>query len=160
MKIITGDIFDLVAQGNFDILIHGCNCFCVMGKGFARDIKHYYPEAYAADCRTSAGDHSKLGSYTKVTTTRHGKGGDIKFNLPPLTIVNAYSQFDYGPSGRRADYKAIHSVFKKIKEEFSGKQIVYPRIGAGLARGNWTVISEIINEELAGESHTLVLLPE
>jgi len=30
-------------------------------------------------------------------------------------------------------------------------------IGAGLAGGDWTVISKIINKELEGEDHTLVM---
>ena len=36
------------------------------------------------------------------------------------------------------------------------KQIGYPGIGAGLAKGDWSVISNIIDVELAGEEHTLV----
>jgi O-acetyl-ADP-ribose deacetylase (regulator of RNase III) len=43
-----------------------------------------------------------------------------------------------------------------VKRQFAEKSIGYPRIGAGLAGGDWTVISAIIEEELLGESHTLV----
>jgi hypothetical protein len=32
----------------------------------------------------------------------------------------------------------------------------YPKIGAGLARGDWPTIAAMIDEELAGEDHTLV----
>jgi len=35
--------------------------------------------------------------------------------------------------------------------------MAYPAIGAGLAGGNWEVISQIIEEELDGEDHTLVV---
>ena len=38
----------------------------------------------------------------------------------------------------------------------TGKRIGYPRIGAGLAKGDWGVISNIIDVELGGEDHTLV----
>jgi O-acetyl-ADP-ribose deacetylase (regulator of RNase III) len=41
---------------------------------------------------------------------------------------------------------------------FSGKRIGYPKIGAGLAGGDWNIISSIIDKELIGEDHTLVLL--
>jgi len=51
----------------------------------------------------------------------------------------------------------VHNLFKKIKQQFSGKRIGYPKIGAGLAGGDWERISRIIDEELAGEDHTLVL---
>jgi len=56
----------------------------------------------------------------------------------------------------KANYEAIRNVFKNIKENFSGKKIGYPAIGAGLARGDWKIISSIINEELKDENHTFV----
>jgi hypothetical protein len=31
-----------------------------------------------------------------------------------------------------------------------------PKLGAGLAKGDWELISQIITEELAGEDHTFV----
>ncbi|WP_444933164.1 hypothetical protein [Microbulbifer sp. JTAC008] len=55
-----------------------------------------------------------------------------------------------------ADYEAIRSVFTKVKKDFPGKRIGYPLIGAGLAGGDWEVISSIIENELEGENHTLV----
>ena len=161
MKIIQGGIFDLVAEGKFDVIIHGCNCFCTMGAGIAKTVKQLYPEAYAADCKTRMADLGKLGTYSSVYVPRRNKNSICHDpTLRAIAIVNGYTQFDYGRDGRRADYKAIHSVFKRVKQEFSGKVIAYPKIGAGLARGNWHTIAEIIDEELAGEEHYLVLLPE
>ena len=43
---------------------------------------------------------------------------------------------------------------------FSGKRIGYPKIGAGLAGGYWNIISKIIDKELEGENHSLVLLDQ
>ena len=45
---------------------------------------------------------------------------------------------------------------KALNVRFSGRRIGYPKIGAGLAGGDWTLIASIIEEELAGEDHTLV----
>ncbi len=56
----------------------------------------------------------------------------------------------------KANYEAIRSVFKKLKSNYSGKRIGYPKIGAGLAGGDWEKISKIIDEELFNEDHTLV----
>ena len=39
---------------------------------------------------------------------------------------------------------------------FDGQRIGYPRIGAGLAGGDWSEIAGIIGEELEGQDHTLV----
>lgn len=147
MKIVKGDLILLAMDGHFDVIIHGCNCFCAMGAGIARGIKAQFPEAFEADLATEIGDRSKLGSFSHGAVVRDGHA---------ITIVNAYTQFHYSGSGVLADYDAIRTVFEKIKTGFSGKRIGYPLIGAGLAGGDWSVISGIINEALGGEDHTLV----
>ena len=147
MKTIKGDLIKLAMEGESDLIIHGCNCFCTMGAGIAKTIKQKFPAAYQADLTTEKGDNSKLGKITwaKVQT----KNGD-------LIIVNGYTQFNWRGSGRKADYEAIRSVFRNVKEKFSGLRIGYPAIGAGLARGDWAIISEIIATELNEENHTFV----
>ena len=147
MKIIKGDLIKLALEGNFDVIVHGCNCFCTMGAGIAKVIKSEFPEAYEADCRTEKGSKDKLGTYSHATVERNGN---------EITVINAYTQHDYKGTGMKADYDAIRSVFKKIKSNYSGKRIGYPKIGAGLAGGDWDQISKIIDEELTDEDHTLV----
>ena len=148
MKTVRGDLISLAKKGEFDVIIHGCNCFCTMGAGIALQVRECFPQAYEEDLKTKRGDKNKLGdiSYTEVEV----KG--VK-----LIVVNAYTQYSYRGRGQKADYKAIRSVFKKIKEKYTGLRIAYPAIGAGLAGGNWEVISKIINEELADENHTFVI---
>lgn len=82
MKILTGDLIALGKGDTFDVIVHGCNCFCVMGAGLAKAIRSEFPEVYRADQGTEA----------------------------------------------------------------------------GLAGGDWERIAAIINEELAGEDHSLVVL--
>ena len=147
MKEITGDLIQLFRAGQFDVIVHGCNCFCTMGAGIAKTIKEQFPEAYEADLTTVAGDKSKLGAYTKAKITMSGKD---------CYIVNAYTQYDWRGKGVKADYDAIRSVFSRIRDEFPTARIGYPLIGAGLARGDWGRISTIIDEELRGMDHTLV----
>jgi len=147
MKTVKGDLIFLAKEGEFDLIIHGCNCFCTMGAGIAKLIKNEFPEAYQVDLQTIKGDKSKLGdiSWAKSQT----KSGE-------LIIVNGYTQFNWKGVGQKADYKAIREVFKKVKNEFAGLRIGYPAIGSGLAKGNWQVISKIIEEELRNEDHTFV----
>lgn len=147
MKEVTGDIIQLFRDRQFDVIVHGCNCFCTMGAGIAKTIKEQFPEAYEADLTTSAGDKNKLGTYTKAKIT---------MNSADFYIVNAYTQYDWRGKGVKADYEAIKSVFSRIRNEFPNARIGYPLIGAGLARGDWGIISKIINEELCGMNHTLV----
>lgn len=147
MKKVKGDLLQLFAEDQFDVIIHGCNCMCVMGAGIAKTIKTIYPEAYKADLSTTKGDRSKLGTISFAEVKVEGK---------LLIIVNAYTQYHWRGRGVKADYDAIRNAFKMIQCEFSGKRIAYPAIGAGLAGGNWELISGIINEELKGEDHTFV----
>lgn len=151
MKVVKGNIFDLAEQGEFDVVVHGCNCFCTMGKGIAKEVKTRYPWVYEADLKTHKGDKDKLG-----TVSLEG----VQAGQHTFSIINAYTQYDYrGSAGTvNLDYEALRSCFKHIKQRFSGCRIAYPKIGAGLAGGDWNIISAIIDEELEGEDHTLVLL--
>ena len=147
MKIVKGDLIKLALKGNFDLIIHGCNCFCTMGAGIAKTIKQTFPEAYSADLKTRKGDRSKLGTITWIET-------QSKFGH--LIVVNGYTQFHWKGKEGKVDYAALRQVFRNVKQEFSGLRIAYPAIGAGLAGGNWEIISNIIDEELIGEDHTFV----
>jgi O-acetyl-ADP-ribose deacetylase (regulator of RNase III) len=147
MPSLRGDLIELAKAGKFDVIVQGCNCQCRMGRGIALTIKQQFPEAVAADAKTIVGDREKLGTFTTAKIDRDG------YNF---TIVNGYTQFHWDGEGVLADYDAIRSVFRQVKNQFSGQRIGYPKLGAGLARGDWTIISQIINEELAGEDHTFV----
>ena len=35
MKVTQGDLLQLALAGQFDVIVHGCNCQCQMGKGIA-----------------------------------------------------------------------------------------------------------------------------
>jgi O-acetyl-ADP-ribose deacetylase (regulator of RNase III) len=147
MKTMTGDLLQCALEGQFDVIVHGCNCQCQMGKGIALSIKRLFPEAYAADCATVRGDPAKLGTISVAQVRRNG----IAFY-----IVNGYTQVRWRGNGVKADYDAIRSVMNVVKTEFSGKRIAYPKIGAGLAGGEWATIRSIIEQALDGEDHTYV----
>ena len=144
IKYIDGD---LVKEAElFDVIAHCCNCYCNMGAGIAPQIKAKFPEAYLVDCTTERGDESKLGT---ITFTE---------NTTPI-VVNLYGQYDY--TGRRhgemdLDYDALRSALRAMKQEFSGLLFGLPKIGAGLAGGDWDVIEAIIEEELEGERVMIV----
>ncbi|MES0095874.1 macro domain-containing protein [Mesorhizobium sp. M0019] len=147
MQTVRGDLLQLALDGTFDVIVHGCNCQCQIGKGIALSIKQRFPEAYAADCATLKGDPAKLGSLSVA---------EIKRDSRIFHVVNGYTQFHWQGKGVKADYQAIRKVIQAVKGRFTGKRIGYPKIGAGLAGGDWEIIGSIIDDELAGEDHTLV----
>ncbi len=69
MKRIEGDLIRLANLGHFDVIIHGCNCFCTMGAGIAKAIREQYPAAYEADLATEKGNRGKLGSYSSAVVS-------------------------------------------------------------------------------------------
>lgn len=147
MQTEQGDLVQKAKAGEFDVIVHGCNCFCQMGAGIAKTIKQVFPAAYQADLTTVSGDHSKLGSYSVAHIDVPGR---------VLTIVNGYTQYQWRGGGLKADYAAIRQVFRSVKQAYTGLRIGYPALGAGLAGGDWTLIAAIIDEELAGEEHVFV----
>ncbi|MBW8809775.1 macro domain-containing protein [Lysobacter capsici] len=147
MKIIQGDLLQLAADGRFDVIVHGCNCQCQMGKGIALSIKRRFPAAYRADLQTEKASRDKLGTYSQAEVSENGHA---------FVVVNAYTQFHWRGPGVRAEYDAIERAMASIARQFHGKRIGYPLIGAGLAGGDWSRISAIIDAALAGEDHTLV----
>lgn len=152
MKTIYGDLVKLADQDHFDMIIHGANCFHTMGSGIARQLALKWPEVLLADKRTRYGDITKLGTYS-VATTKSATGRNF-------SVVNAYTQFRYGREKQQVDYEAIRNCFNLIKGITLPHcfRIGYPAIGAGLGGGDWNIISKIIDEELNGRDHTLVLL--
>jgi ribA/ribD-fused uncharacterized protein len=148
IKIIYGDLIQLANNYFFDIIIHGCNCFNTMGAGIALSIKKEFPEAYKADLETIKGDKNKLGTFTSIYIPKY-----------LLTIINAYTQYNWGGKGIQCDYKAIDQVFKKIYDKYGkqNKKFGIPLIGCGLAGGDYKQVLSIIEKNMPNENITLVI---
>lgn len=149
MKLVKGDLLAMAKAGEFDIIIHGCNCFNVMGAGIAAQIAQQFPDAQMADNETVRGDPGKLGTYTI------GMGGR-------LVILNAYTQYGTSNTGKDVfEYTAFERVLDKIATRFGKWRIGLPMIGMGLAGGDAERIIPMIEAfaermEKQGGSATLV----
>jgi O-acetyl-ADP-ribose deacetylase (regulator of RNase III) len=56
LKTARGDLLKMGRDNEFDIIIHGCNCFNTMGGGIAAQIAQQFPDARLADDETVRGD--------------------------------------------------------------------------------------------------------
>lgn len=150
MKTLRGDLLAYALNGRLPVIVHGCNCFCNFGAGIAKQVKNTFPEAFDADKRTVAGNKNKLGTLSITQVVRGSRG---------ITIVNAYTQYRYGGGVVNADYDAIDKCFQQIRDEFGGLNMAigYPLIGCGLAGGDWSIVRPIIDENLKGLDHYLVV---
>jgi len=147
VKLIKGDLVALAAKGDYDVVVHGCNCMNQMGKGVALYLKNKWKQVYAADCMTIKGDASKLGSYTAA---------HLEVNGNAVVVVNAYTQYHYNGPGVLVQYDAVEAVLKQLKEAYSGKKLLMSKIGCGLAKGDWNVVSSMVNTLLKDEDVTVV----
>ena len=143
---VYGDLIALFKERKFSAIAHGCNCFHVMGAGIAGQIAEQFPEAYRADEVTSRGYSMKLGSYTDVMT-EYGR------------IINLYTQYRPGVEIPLRLYDSIKRGFERLDQEFGGDErfvLGIPKIGAGIAGGNWGYISYLIDAVTPNLNITLV----
>jgi O-acetyl-ADP-ribose deacetylase (regulator of RNase III) len=154
IKVVKGNLLDLFDNREFDAIVHGCNCFNNMGAGIAKQIKERYPSAYVEDCKTKKGDKHKLGDYTYTTLVDDFLPGYLQGSNQRY-VINAYTQYDY-KGHKPVDYEAIRKVFTLINRDFEGFKIGIPKIGAGLAGGDWDKIKRIIDSVTPNLDITLV----
>ncbi len=149
LKIIDGNLLDMADSGLFDMIVHGANCFCVMGAGIALQIKNKYPQAYEADLKTLKGDKQKLGHYSWAKVS-----DSVNLNF---VVVNAYTQYGLSNNGEDVlDYQALDNVLTLIKEDFHGMRMGFPLIGCGLAHGDEKKVISSISTILKNEDVTIV----
>ena len=57
-----GNLITLAELGHFDVVTHGCNCFCTMGAGIAPQMaKAFGCDKFAMEAPEYRGDINKLG---------------------------------------------------------------------------------------------------
>lgn len=136
LKRVKGNLIKQAFEGDYDVIVHGCNCWNNMGAGIALTIAANFPLAAEADYRTKRGDYNKLGTYTKA------EGFTKTDPVVLFTIVNAYTQFGFDARKGRDmfEYTAFDLILEKLLHEFPGARIGFPYIGMGLASGDSAMI--------------------
>ena len=138
-KEYTGNLLKDFQEDKIKTIVHGCNCYGVMGAGIARQIAMMYPIALDVDRKINAkgemaeplGNPNRLGTYSEVELSNGQK------------ILNCYTQFE---PGRNFEYRALIEVLIQINQNFAGEVVGFPRIGCGIGGGNWEVVKKLIQE--------------
>jgi len=147
LKYVQGDLIQMAMDSEFEVIVHGCNCFHKMGAGIALAIKNKFPDAYKIDLMTPKGVRYKLGKTSSEFCPNNKTG---------IRVVNAYTQFYPGKEDPEELYKNIYDCFKQIIYLYQGKKIGIPRIGCGLAGGDWSHVKNIIDEAIGDIEITAV----
>jgi O-acetyl-ADP-ribose deacetylase (regulator of RNase III) len=151
LKHTKGNLLDLAEAGEFDIVLHGANCFNTMGGGIAREIRERYPMVASVDMETVRGDYRKLGTWTECDA-----GDKNRF-----TVINAYTQFNMSQGNDVFEYAAFELILQKLTFMYPGKRFGLPYIGMGLAGGDKDTIIPMIEhfaERVALEGGTVTLV--
>ena len=150
IQYIEGDLI----KSDLSVICHGCNAKGSMGAGIAFHLRKPYPEIYDDYRRIykEQGDRLDLGQ-TIWTRCRDGR-----------TIINAITQATYGrdPNIVYVDYDAIRIVMQAINKAAKVEgfdRVGFPKIGAGLANGNWDHIAEIIEAEADAFQPVVYIFP-
>ena len=155
-KEIKGDLIKLALAGEFDVVVHGCNCFCTMGAGIAPQMaKAFGCDKFADEAPHQKGNIDKLGNINWEPVY-------VRNDDEPLYVVNAYTQYSYGMNhidgkNKPLDYDALSLCLKKINHQFKGLHIGLPQIGCGLAGGNWNAVKHLIQFHLEDCDVTVVI---
>lgn len=168
IKEIKGNLIGLCETGVLDGMVHGCNCLHAMGSGIAGQLARRYPVVPAADIDNSTfGDMTKLGYFTEACV--HSVVDDsVYFNA-----FNLYTQRAPTYTGEDVfDYESFPQGLERIKADlrmFSGEadeyetfpyKLGFPKIGAGLAGGDWPRIEAMIREAFEAARDIEVTLVE
>jgi O-acetyl-ADP-ribose deacetylase (regulator of RNase III) len=130
---VKGNVFESGAN----IIAHGCNTKGGFGSGVAGAMAEKYPAARNA--------------YISKYKMEGWKLGDVQFVLASksLVVANCATQNSYMPRGRcHANYSAIRTCMEKVRDfaKDHSYTIAIPKIGAGLAGGDWNKIKTILDE--------------
>ncbi len=112
------------------------------GGAFSKAVRGKFPQAQEDFRRWASEGHRNLSlGRTRIAQVSEG-----------LSIASMVAQHGYGPSDKpRIRYAALNACLATVRDEAlrAGASIHMPRIGAGMAGGNWSVISELIDEHLS-----------
>jgi O-acetyl-ADP-ribose deacetylase (regulator of RNase III) len=130
------------------IICHGVNCSRGFASGFAAQVARLHPEVRQAYLDKYDRDGWRLGDYQVV---------ELASPTPTLRMIaNLGTQQFYGREQGRVyvDYDGLRTAVNGLFDyaEDLGMGVAMPRIGCGLAGGDWSIVSDIIAESIRSRS--------
>lgn len=150
-KLLEGNLLDMAEDGDFDVIVHGCNCQNVMGAGIADQIRRRWPGVYREDTRFGKLGKARLGKYSASFIRTKNKKSCL--------VVNAYTQLAPAmPNEDAFNYEAFNKVLLRLAWELPPQtRVGMPLIGMGLAGGDKDKILSAIHYYAQGRDVTIVV---
>ena len=128
------------------IMAHVVNDVGGWGKGFVVPLAKLWPQSRSAYRRE----------------WRKHKLGDVQFVEveDTVTVANMFAQRGLGRGQRRLRYGALRDALRSVAKyaKSNGGRIQMPKIGCGLAGGDWTTVRAMIEEELGDLDVTICIV--
>lgn len=148
IKYLKGDATEpIVIDDKYSVICHCCNALGAWGKGFVVPLGKKYPIA-----------REKYLEFIE-NTPKENRLGSVSFakvndNIIIANIIGQY--YTYPKDGKiPLDYEALEKGFKFIINIFKTHKmpltIHMPKIGCGLAGGDWNVVEKIIKNTFIKE---------
>lgn len=137
-----------LAQSEKSMIVHICNDAKIWGAGFVLALGKRYPKAKEA--------------YLKADLSL----GEVQFVQVDEKVIVANMVAQKGiiapDNPHPIDYDALDQCLEKVfqKAHELGYDVQMPKIGVGLAGGDWTVIEKIIQKHQASLACTVCLLED
>lgn len=138
-------------------IAHGVNCQNTMGSGVAKVLFTAHPEIkneYHRFCLWNL-KHEGIGARLL------GQVHEVAIEINNKWCFNLFTQEHYGYNGNRyVNYKAVVDCFKALSQYDLKGPIAIPKIGCGLAGGNWNFMEQLINDTVGDTLEIWVYEPE
>jgi O-acetyl-ADP-ribose deacetylase (regulator of RNase III) len=152
-----GDALDTSEASGPVIIAHICNDKGACGAGFVLAVSAKYRRAELLYRAWSQGRRRPADPVFRLGQTQFAEVSQS----PDVIIANMIGQTLGGPAPIR--YAALQDCLRRVRTEAQarGATVQMPRIGAGLAGGDWNRIAQLITEELTshGVAVTVYDLP-
>lgn len=132
-----------ITQGQYSVICHCCNTLGAWGRGFVVPLGKQYPKAKM--------DYKKFIASTPADK-RLGKASCVKVDKN-IIVANIMGQERIYPTNDGQiplNYDALKQGFENVIERMDKTTVPYtihmPRIGCGLAGGDWNIVENIIKE--------------
>ena len=141
---LVGDATDpIIIDNKLSVICHCCNSIGAWGAGFVLPLGKKYPKA--------------KDSYKKYIESNKGKNilGTVDYVKVSndIAVANIIGQPRLYPTKNGEiplDYNALKNGFIDVIEKFTSHSIPFsvhmPRIGCGLAGGDWNIVENIIKK--------------
>lgn len=145
LKYVEGDATQPQGDG-LKVVAHVCNDLGLWGSGFVLAVSDRWKLPEAA--------YRSINKYVLGQTQFVPVANDI-------LVANMIAQDGRPSKNRRVviDYVALERCLLQIWSHHHGASVHMPRIGCGIAGGDWETVAEIIEKTLAGMSVTVYDLP-